>query len=321
MLSARRCAAIRVGPYPAGAILQGMTEPEATAPNDRVFKVHGPLLPGQPLVLDSPHSGYVMPADFGSVRTGAELRDGEDCFIDELYLPATARGVPLLAAQFPRTYLDPNRHASDVDLDLLDAPWPEEHRPSGKAAIGKALIWRTLDDGRPIYERRLTVAEVQGRIRHYHRPYHARLLDLLDAAHRRHGVVYHLNCHSMNAVSGVMGAGGAGVARADIVLGDRDGTTCAPAFTAFVRNFLLGCGYSVKVNDPFKGVELVRAYADPAAGRHSLQLEVNKRLYMDNTRLEKSDGFVSLQGHLMQMIDAILVHFPAKADHARHAPG
>jgi N-formylglutamate deformylase len=103
--------------------------------------------------------------------------------------------------------------------------------------------------------------------------------------------------------------------RADIVLGDRDGTTCAPEFTAFVREHLSALGYDVKVNDPFKGVELVRAYADPAAGRHSLQLEVNKRLYMDTTTLHKTPGFHTLQAHLMQLVDAILEHFTPQARH------
>ena len=280
-----------------------------------VVLVHGAASARRSLVLDSPHSGFAMPADFGSIRTADELRDGEDCYIDELWLPAVARGVPLLAAQFPRTYLDPNRHAADIDADLLDAPWPGDVQPSGKAAIGKALLWRTLDDGRPIYDRRLSVAEVRGRIERCHRPYHDALRALLDTAHARFGVVHHINCHSMNAVSGAMGEGGAGVARADIVLGDRDGTSCAPEFTAFVRERLADFGYEVKVNDPFKGVELVRAYANPAAGRHSLQLEVNKRLYMDGSSRRKSAGFEPLQAHLMQLVDAILARF------APHEPG
>ena len=279
------------------------------------FVVHGLAQASRPLVLDSPHSGVVMPADFGSLRSAAELREGEDCFIDELWLPASASGVPLLAAQFPRTYLDPNRHAGDIDLALLDEPWPQEHVPSGKAALGKALIWRTLDDGRPIYGRTLSVAEVQRRIESCHRPYHTQLKQLLDAAHARFGVVWHINCHSMNAVSGEMSAGGAGQPRADIVLGDRDGTTCAPVFTHFVRDFLQGCGYSVKVNDPFKGVELVRAFSDPGAGRHSLQLEVNKRLYMVESTLQKHQGFATLQAHLMQLLDAIHHHFTPGQGH------
>ncbi|MEQ1803904.1 MAG: N-formylglutamate amidohydrolase [Burkholderiaceae bacterium] len=268
--------------------------------------VHGPAQPQQPLVLDSPHSGYRIPADFRAAVSASDLRDGEDCYVDELYLPAAAQGIPLLAAQFPRTYLDPNRHAGDIDFALLEGShWPGAHVPSGKAKIGKALLWRTLDDGRPIYARLLSVAEVQLRIARCHAPYHAALRSLLDRAHARFGVVYHINCHSMNAVSGAMGEGGAGVARADIVLGDRDGSTCDPAFTEFVRATLTGFGYDVKVNDPFKGVELVRAYSNPAAGRHSLQLEVNKRLYMDEARRAKHGGFDTLQEHLMRLLGAV----------------
>ena len=276
---------------------------------DGVICVDGPLEPKRPLVLDSPHSGCRMSTDIGSVLTAGELRDGEDCFIDELVLPAVARGVPLLAAQFPRTYLDVNRHAGDIDLELRAEAWPHEHVSRGKARVGKALRWRTLDDGRALYDRPLTVAEVVHRIEHNHLPYYAQLTALLDAAHRRFGVVHHINCHSMNAVGGAMGEGVAGVPRADIVLGDRDGTTCALEFTAFVREMLTGFGYSVKVNDPFKGVELVRAFANPAAGRHSLQLEVNKRLYMADGPIAKSAGFAPLQAHPMQLIDAIDTRF------------
>lgn len=275
-------------------------------PDDRILIVHEPKGPRQPVVLDSPHSGTCFPENFGACVSEFDLSDGEDCFIDELYLPATALGIPLLAAQFPRTYLDPNRNAGDVDLDLIEGgQWPAAHVPSGKASIGKSLIWRTLDDGRPIYQRMLSVAEVQGRIERCHRPYHAALRALLDAAHAAFGVVVHINCHSMNAVSGVMAAEGAGVARADIVLGDRDGTSCDPALTEFVRENLVAQGYEVKVNDPFKGVELVRAFSDPAAGRHSLQIEVNKRLYMDQATRTRHAGFEPLQARLMSLLDAL----------------
>lgn len=276
--------------------------------NDDVIFVHGPAVARVPVVLDSPHSGYRMPADFGAVLDETSLRQGEDCFIDELYRPAAERGIPLLAAQFPRTYIDPNRHAGDIDLDLLDAPhWPGEWAPSGKAGIGKALLWRTLDDGRAIYDRPLTAAEVQRRIDRYHRPYHEALRQLIDAAHAAHGVVVHLNCHSMNAVSGASSEGGPGVARADFVLGDRDGSTCDAALTAFVQEHLTRLGYSVKINDPFKGVELVRAFADPARGRHSLQVEINKRLYMeDEPQPVRNAGFARLQSHLMELLDALV---------------
>ena len=153
------------------------------------------------------------------------------------------------------------------------------------------------------------MAELQQRIKGYHQPYHRALRGLLDAAHRQHGVVYHLNCHSMNATSGAMGEGGAGQVRADMVLGDRDGSSGAPALTHFVRDTLAGMGFDVAVSHPFKGVELVRAYADPAAGRHRLQLEINKRLYMDEGALTPHAGFAPLQTHLMALLDAICQRF------------
>ena len=151
---------------PAGLPSPAMSS--ATTPYD----VHGPAAVSQPLLLDSPHSGRVFPADFGAAVSEHALRDGEDCFVDELWRPATARGVWLLAARCARTYIDVNRHAGDVDLDLLEGGhWPDEHRPSGKAAIGKALVWRTLADGTPIYRRRLGVDEMRARIERWHRPY------------------------------------------------------------------------------------------------------------------------------------------------------
>ena len=266
-----------------------------------------------PLVLDSPHSGFDFPADFDAAVSEFDLRDGEDCYVDELYAPATERGVLLLAARYPRTYIDPNRHRGDVDLELIDGgQWPHEYVPSGKSRLGKALVWRTLDDGRPIYARKLAVDEVVRRIERYHAPYHRALREALDGACERHGAVFHINCHSMPAVGGKQGEGGAGIARADFVLGDRDGTSCEPAFTEFVRSTLAGFGYEVKVNDPYKGVELVRAYSRPEAGRHSLQIEINKRLYMDEAARTRNAGFATLQGQLRQLVEATL-------DYARSA--
>lgn len=279
----------------------------------RLLVQHGPAAAAVPLVLDSPHSGREFPPDFDAAVSEFDLREGEDCFVDELYAPAAEAGVPLLAAQFPRTYLDPNRHRGDVDLDLLEGGvWPHEHVPSGKARIGKALIWRTLDDGRPIYARKLAVAEVAARIERCHAPYHRRLRDLLDATHRRFGVVYHINCHSMPAVGGKMGEGGAGKPRAEFVLGDRDGSTCDPAFTEFVRATLTALGYEVAVNDPYKGVELVKAYSEPAARRHSLQVEINKKLYMDEATRTRHDGFARLQADLGRLVEAITDYIGAE---------
>jgi len=262
------------------------------------YVVHGPLEPGLPLVFDSPHSGSRFPEDFRAAVSERELRDAEDCYVDELYGSAPDLGAPILCATFPRSYIDPNRHAGDIDQELLEGPWPWEYRPSGKARIGKSLIWRTLEDGQPIYARRLAPDEVRARIERYHAPYHAALRGLLDAAHRRFGIVYHVNCHSMKPVAGRQSDDGEGSVRADFVLGDRDRTSCEPGFTEFARATLAALGYEVKVNDPYKGVELVRAYSDPGRGRHSLQIEINRRLYLDERTLEKTGGFATLKKNI-----------------------
>jgi N-formylglutamate amidohydrolase len=270
-----------------------------------VYEIRGPRTAALPLVLDSPHSGNRFPADFDAVVSELELREAEDCYVDELWEGAAALGAPLLAALFPRTYLDPNRHAGDIDPDLIEGAWQGEIVASGKAKLGKSLVWRTLEDGRPIYRRKLGADEVRLRIERYHAPYHEALRTLLDDAHRRFGEVWHINCHSMRAVAGKQSDDGEGRARADIVLGDRDGTTCDTGFTEFVRATLAGMGYDVRVNDPYKGVELVRAYSNPRAMRHSLQIELNKRLYMDEATLEKSAGFGELQANLQTLLQAL----------------
>lgn len=290
---------------------------------DNAWLLHGCALPATPLVLDSPHSGTAVPGDMRAAVSDFDLADATDCFVDELWLPATERGVGLLAARAVRTYIDCNRNAGDVDLDLVaGGVWPDAHAPSGKARIGKALVWRTLDDGRPIYDRKLAIDEIRRRIERHHAPYHRALAERIDATHARFGASWHIDCHSMNAIggealrsaataSGGEGAGGAGVARADIVLGDLDGTSCEPGFTAFVAEVMSGLGYEVKLNDPFRGAELIHAYADPARRRSSLQIEVNKRLYMNEATKTKHAGFARLQRDLATLIDAVLDHAAA----------
>lgn len=273
-----------------------------------------------PLVLDSPHSGTGYPEDFRPAVPLQRLRQAEDSYVDELYGRAPELGAVLIRARFPRAYIDPNRSLLDIDPALLDAPWPGPAIPSRKTQLGIGLIWRILDDGTPIYDRKLGIDEVKRRIVRYHQPYQRAVKDALDHAHEHFGVVYHLNLHSMPALSSVVSEEGPGVPRADFVLGDRDGTTCEPGFAATVAEFLRGRGYDVKVNDPYKGVELVRAFSDPAGGRHSLQLEVNRRLYMDEASRQKSSGFPGLQADLESLVKHVAEYAGRRGSH-RHDHG
>ncbi len=258
-----------------------------------------------PVVFDSPHSGTVYPSDFDSIVPHLTLRRAEDTHVEALYAAAPDHGAVLIAADFPRSYIDANRSLLDIDAALLETAWPGPINVSRKTEKGIGLVWRLLDTGEPIYTRKLTVAEVQARIRNCYAPYHKAVRDAINSAHKHYGAVWHINCHSMPATSSIISEEGPGVPRADFVLGDRDGTSCAPAFTTFVALTLRGMGYDVRVNDPYKGVELVRAYSDPAEHKHSLQIEVNRKLYMDEVSREPNANFAKLQSEIAALIKAI----------------
>ena len=260
-----------------------------------------------PVVFDSPHSGTLYPKDFSPTCALSVLRQAEDTYVDELFGEAPRLGAPLLAALFPRSYIDVNRALDDIDPELLTEPWPSPLRPSEKSRMGMGLIRRTCKPGVPMYARRLPVAAVARRIDTYYRPYHEELAGLLDRAYSRFGAVWHVNLHSMPSVASAAGADQSWD-RADFVLGDRDGSTCAPHFTRMVSELLTRMGYSVKLNDPYKGVELVRRYSNPKQGRHSLQLEINRRLYMNEDSLAKSPNFDRLKQQMTELAATICAY-------------
>ena len=268
-------------------------------------------LPGNSaLVLDSPHSGVAYPPDFLYTCEMSILRKAEDTHVEKLYDFAPGLGAHWIEAQFPRSYLDANRNTTELDVSLLDEPWPHPVATDpvvlSKVRLGKGLIWRTTDDGLPIYERRLSVDEVIRRIEQCWKPYHAVVAEAIDAAHAAHGYSIHVNCHSMPAVASSHATNFPGEKHADFVVGDRDGSTASPALSQLVCAHLTALGYRVAYNHPYKGVELVRRYSDPAAHRHSIQLEINRKLYMNEETLELNAGFDALKAHLRSLVERLL---------------
>lgn len=271
-----------------------------------------------PLVLDSPHSGTVYPEDFRPVCELATLRRAEDTHVEKLYAFASDMGAAWIEAHFPRSYLDANRDMTEVDTTMLDGPWTEpvstDPRVLSKVRLGKGLIWKLTDEGLPIYDRPLTVAEVRQRIDQCWRPYHAAVAQAIDEAHARHGYSIHINCHSMPAIAGSHATDFPGLAHADFVIGDRDGSTADPALSHKLCEHLRACGYSVDYNHPYKGVELVRRHGNPAANRHSIQVEINRKLYMDEATLALDEaGAARLQADLRAMVEMLLATDPRVA--------
>ncbi|RED49825.1 N-formylglutamate amidohydrolase [Aestuariispira insulae] len=260
-----------------------------------------------PVLLDSPHSGTIYPIDFQSAVPMDFLRRMEDSKVDQLYERAPAQGASLLCAEFPRSYIDPNRGVDDLDWRLIADRWPGAINPTEKTRLGHGLIWRTCPGDRPMYDRLLSVSEVSNRIEHYWRPYHQALEGEMSRLFSLFGAIWHINCHSMPSASSPFMPGAVGGRRADIVLGDRDGRSCDPGFTEFVRDWFVNRGYRVRVNNPYKGAELVRLCGRPDHNRHSLQIEINRALYIDEKTLEPNRHFESLQRDLSHLVGAISV--------------
>lgn len=266
------------------------------------------------LVLDSPHSGTFYPDDFQYAVPLPLLRQAEDTHVEKLYDFAPALGVAWVEALFPRSYLDANRDTTEIDTTLFDSPWPgpvaTDPKVLSKVRLGKGLIWRSTDGGLPIYQRHLSVGEVQDRIERCWVPYHAAVAQAIDAAHARHGYSVHINCHSMPAVASSHATEFPGEAHADFVVGNRDHSTSSPALAELICEHLRALGYSVALNHPYKGVELVRRYSHPASHRHSIQLEINRKLYMDETTLAPNAGFAPLREHLQGLVERLLTVDP-----------
>ena len=251
-----------------------------------------------PLVFDSPHSGSDYPTDFGYACDFSVLRQAEDAHVETLYGSGPSAGATLLAALFPRSYLDPNRATDDLDAALIEGEWPFPLAPSQKTRAGLGVVRRVARQGVPIYDRKLAVAEVLARLERCHTPYHRALDEACDRLHRAFGAVWHVNCHSMPSSADRL-------RQADFILGDRDGTTCAPEFTRFAADFLKSRGYRVFVNEIYKGVEIVKRQGRPEEGRHSLQIEIDRALYMDQKTGARHDGFARLHEEIGRLVDAL----------------
>lgn len=261
-----------------------------------------PVAAAVPVVFDSPHSGTLYPASFRTVCPFPLLRQAEDTHVDALFASVPDHGATLLHALFPRSFIDVNRAVDDIDPAILDGAWPTPLNPSDKSAAGMGLVRFLCRPGLPMYDGPLSVAEVADRIDRCWHPYHRALSDTLDSLHARFGAVWHVNCHSMPTLPVARGDRDGAV---DFVLGDRDGSTCEADFTRFVADYLRAMGYRVRINDPYKGVELVRRFSRPTRGRHSLQLEIDRRLYMNEETLEPHAGFAKLRRDLDRLVAAI----------------
>lgn len=267
-----------------------------------MFSILRPEQVAAPLVLDSPHSGRFYPADFDPAQPPERYRRAEDMHVDELFGDAPALGLPLLSARFGRIYCDVNRAFDDLDPSALDDAAGLALAPSAKARLGKGVVWTaTPPDGAPLLFGPLSRADYEARLARCWWPYHEALARLL-AETRGAGEVFHLDLHSMQPVANAMHEDATGSRRPDIVLSDREGTSAAAGFLDAALAAFDGLGFSLAVNDPFKGAEILRRHGNPAAGVHSLQVEVNRALYMDVEAYGKTAQFADTRQRLATFV-------------------
>jgi len=270
----------------------------------RTFRLQRPAIRALPLVVSVPHAGTLLPGDLdGEVIADERLvRADADLAVDELYASAPTAGATLLTATVSRFVVDLNRATSDVDaLSVPDHPAPLLDARRG-------LIWRTATGGRSVLGRPLTLEKLRDRIARYYTPYHDALGKLIGELKDEHGYVIVLDGHSMPGFSRSegAGAGGGGRRHADIVPGCMGGTSCAPSLVRAACEYFAGRGYSVAVDDPYRGGFITRHYGQPREGVHVLQVEVNRDLYMDPLTLElRPRGFARLRADLLAFVQQV----------------
>lgn len=250
-----------------------------------------------PLIFCSPHSGRHYPADFisRSDQTLATLRRNEDAFIDELFAPVTGCGAPLLSARFPRCFLDVNRAADELPQKWL----PRGVKATLRADSGLGVIPSVLGENLPIYKRTLKASVVKARLDALYYPYHGALKSLIDEAREKFGRALLIDCHSMPGFSI------SGSRRADIILGDRYGTSCHPNTIARVEALFSQRHYSVSRNYPYAGSYVTSHYGQPHEGVEALQIEINRDLYLNPVTLKPKRGYERLASDIKGIVQEV----------------
>ncbi|WP_232631606.1 N-formylglutamate amidohydrolase [Methylobacterium sp. Leaf118] len=283
-----------------------MNSPSSNGPEafDPPFVVDEPVRHAIPFVFNTPHSGAVYPPTFlGASRLDAlTLRRSEDAHVDRLFAAVVGLGAPLMRANFPRAYLDLNREPYELDPRMFLGRLPSfANTRSMRVAGGLGTVPRIVADGQEIYRERWPVEEAVARIETLYKPYHRTLRGLIQRTARSFGRAILIDCHSMPSTS----LGREDSAQADFVLGDRFGTSCAPALTESFERRLRALGYRVVRNKPYAGGFITEHYGEPGLGRHALQIEINRALYMNEQSLALTAGFAPLSQQLATVIAAV----------------
>jgi N-formylglutamate amidohydrolase len=262
-----------------------------------------PIGPAQPVLFASPHSGNIYPKSMQAALCVPliDIRRTEDAFVEELFAEAPALGATLMAACYGRSVADLNRDPRELDATMFSDGLPRASGiPTARVDAGLGALPRVGARGEPIYARPLTRAEGEARLRLVHDAYHDRLGMELAALRDTHGAALLIDCHSMPSVQPGRRQ------LADIVLGDRFGSSCDPRLIGRVERAFRAHGLSVARNAPYAGGYTTRRYGRPKRKIHALQIEINRGLYMDEHAITRSDRFAEMRAIITDVAAQIL---------------
>ncbi len=270
--------------------------------SDPSFRLERPACQRVPFLFASPHSGRRYPQSLlnRSRLDALTLRRSEDAYVDELFAGVTALGAPLLAAEFPRAWLDVNRGIAELDQAMFDAPLTVPvDAPGPRVAAGLGVIPRIVRDGQEIYCGKLDRMEAERRLARFYRPYHQALDALVEETRARFGIAVLIDCHSMPSALAVP----------DVVLGDRYGASAGAGLVRRLEEAFVRAGFSVARNTPYAGGHTTVRHGRVDEGCHALQIEINRALYLHEERVSKKPGFQILRARLEKVM-AELVAIP-----------
>jgi N-formylglutamate amidohydrolase len=268
------------------------------------FEIVEPATWRAPIIFNSPHSGSAYPDAFlnASRIDLPTLRRSEDSFMDDLIGGLGEHGFAVVRVHFPRSYVDVNREPYELDPRMFAGRLPSfANTRSMRVAGGLGTIPRVVGDGQEIYRERLVVDDALARIETLYKPYHRALRRLINRVHQIFGTVVLVDCHSMPSI----GVSRDEPRRPDVVIGDRYGTSCAPLLPDTVEDTMSRLGYSVGRNKPYAGGFITEHYGNPASGLHVVQLELNRAVYMDERRREKTPRFAQVASDFATLAEAL----------------
>ncbi len=258
-----------------------------------------------PIVLSSPHSGSIFPEEFlkNSCLSAEELRSSEDCFVHEIIRGASDAGIPMIAMNIPRTFVDVNRDKIEIDESMyFNAPKSQDNVGSRRCRVGLGVIHRVVSQNRNIYDGLISYDEAMERIRNVYDPYHKRLKQLVDACQKKFGFCLLVDCHSMpSKICNILDENQP-VEFCVCTLFDE---SCPTEMSQFFANELKKGNYRVEFNRPYAGAFITFNYCQPRKKLFTLQLEINRNLYMDEVNYSKNLQFQSISIHISQSLSAL----------------